>query len=342
MRAMRYHTDPVRGTLLPVRTSSNRCTTAAIALAALYATAPAPFRIAVTVDDLPAAGPLPPGKTRVSVLEEMLAAFRKHRLPPVYGFVNGERLERVAEGDSILRRWREAGNRLGNHTWSHASLNALPVERWVEDVVRNEPVLARFAPPSEWKVFRFPFLFEGDTQEKKSRAKAFLRGKGYLVAEVSIDADDWAYAPPFARCLARGDTKAAEEVRRAHLAAHVAELRYMREASRQIIGREIRHVLLLHLNAIDSDRLDALLSAYEAEGARFVDLRDALADPVYAMDPGVAAKWGAAFPYLLAKGRGIRLAAPPPTDEQRMAGLCPDASTEPAAPAPAGHEMQRH
>jgi peptidoglycan/xylan/chitin deacetylase (PgdA/CDA1 family) len=315
---------------------------AAIALATLCAAAPVPFQIAVTVDDLPMAGPLPPSASRVSVLEEMLAAFHKHRLPPVYGFVNGSRLAGLPEGESILRRWRETGNLLGNHSFSHVSLNALPVERWIEDVVRNEPVLARFAPPAEWKVFRYPFLFEGDTPDKKSRAKEFLRANGYLVAEVSIDADDWAYAPPFARCLARGDVKAADEVRRANLAAHVGELRYMREASQKLVGRDIRHVLLLHLNAIDADLMDTLLTAYEAEGARFVELRDALADPVYAMDPKVAVKWGAAFPYVLAKGRGIRLPPSPPTDEQRVAGLCPDASTQPSGSAPAGHEMEQH
>jgi peptidoglycan/xylan/chitin deacetylase (PgdA/CDA1 family) len=313
----------------------------ALAVAALSAAAPAPFDIAVTVDDLPVAGPLPPGTTRTSVLEQMLAAFRKHRLPPVYGFVNGARLAGLPEGESILRRWREAGNRLGNHTWSHASLNALPLDEWLGDVHRNEALLARFAPEAEWKVFRYPFLFEGDTKEKKSGAKEFLRKSGYLVAEVSIDADDWAYAPPFARCLARGDHRAADEVRQAHVAAHVSELRYMREASRELLGRDIRHVLLLHLNAIDADRMEALLSAYEGEGARFVDLRTALADPVYAMDPGIAGRWGAAFPYLLAKGRGIRLPPPPATDEQRVAALCPDGSNAAVPSRPAGHQMER-
>jgi peptidoglycan/xylan/chitin deacetylase (PgdA/CDA1 family) len=317
---------------------ARRAILAALAVVSLGGSEAIAFPIAITVDDLPAAGLLPPNTTRSSVLEQMLAAFRKHRLPPVYGFVNGAKLATLPEGDAILRRWREAGNRLGNHTYSHASLNALPVEQWLEDVSRNEPVLARFAPASEWKVFRYPFLFEGDTEEKRSRARAFLRSSGYLVAEVSIDADDWAYSPPFARCLGRGDRKAVEDIRRAHVAAHVAELRYMRAASRLLAGRESAQVLLLHLNAIDADRMDALLSAYESEGARFVDLPEALSDPIYAMDPGVSVKWGAAFPYLLAKGRAVTLPPPPPSEEQRIANLCGD---DPAAPSePAGHSMQ--
>lgn len=312
----------------------------AIAVALFCAPAAIAFPVAVTVDDLPAAGPLAPKTTRVAVLEQMLAAFHKHGLPAIYGFVNGSKLPALPEGDTILRRWREAGNRLGNHGYSHASLNAMPVEDWIEDVRRNEPVLARFAPASEWKVFRYPFLFEGDTEEKKSRAKAFLRGSGYLVAEVSIDADDWAYAPPFARCLLQGDAKGVEDVRRAHLAAHVGELRYMRAALRKLAGRESAQVLLLHLNAIDADRMDALLTAFESEGARFVELREALADPVYAMDPGVAVKWGAAFPYLLAKGRSVELPPPPQTEERRIVNLCPDGPAAPAASEPAGHSLQ--
>ena len=114
----------------------------------------------------------------------------------------------------------------------------------------------------------------------------------------------------------------------------------MRAAAQKLAGREIAQVLLLHINAIDADRMDALLAAYESEGARFVELREALADPIYAIDPGVAVKWGAAFPYLLAKGRAVQLPPPPPSEEQRIGNLCPDAAAPAAPRQPAGHSMQ--
>src|SRR5512144_2051410 len=45
--------------------------------------------IAITVDDLPTHGVLPPGTTRLTVAATMIDALRRHAVPGVYGFVNG-------------------------------------------------------------------------------------------------------------------------------------------------------------------------------------------------------------------------------------------------------------
>jgi hypothetical protein len=47
---------------------------------------PAP-KIAITFDDLPAHGPLPPGETRLDVISKVIASIREEGLPPAYGFV---------------------------------------------------------------------------------------------------------------------------------------------------------------------------------------------------------------------------------------------------------------
>ena len=58
------------------------------------------------------------------------------------------------------------------------------------------------------------------------------------------------------------------------------------------------------------DALDDLLTAYERAGVRFVELGRALADPLYAIDPGQPFPFGAAFPYLVARARGVAAPAP--------------------------------
>src|SRR5207245_7891840 len=129
---------------------------ACVALASACATRrPANVRrveVAVTVDDLPSHGPLPPGVSREQVEEQILAAFRKHALPPVYGFANGAKLGQLPEGRRILQRWLESGNPLGNHTFSHADLHRLPLDDWLADVQRNEPLLSELEPDGSWKM----------------------------------------------------------------------------------------------------------------------------------------------------------------------------------------------
>lgn len=56
-----------------------------------------PFDIAITVDDLPVHGELPPGVTRVALAQEHLRILKAHGVPEAYGFVNAGQLAREPE-----------------------------------------------------------------------------------------------------------------------------------------------------------------------------------------------------------------------------------------------------
>ena len=291
-----------------------------------HAPAPAPaVEVAVTVDDLPVLGPAFPGIDRAAIAERLLAAFRRHRLPPVYGFVNGQKVDADPAVEPILRRWRDSGNPLGNHTYSHPSLTGTSVPDYLADLERGEEILKKLEPDdSGFRVFRYPFLQEGDTLEKREAVRRYLTEHRYATAEVTIDAHDWAYTPPFARCTERADAAALASLRRSFVEGHVEELRRVRALAQRLVHREVRHVLLLHIGAADADAIDDLLTAYEREGVRWIDLRTALADPLYAIDPALSARSGAAFPYVLAKARGVP--APPAVFarglEERLDQIC--------------------
>ena len=270
----------------------------------------APIPVAVTVDDLPVHGPTPPGMSRLAMTERLLAAFAGHHLPPVHGFVNGTRVEEDPATEAVLRRWVAAGHALGNHTWSHLSLNTTALDAYLADVRRGEEILARVAPGQTWRVFRYPFLQQGDTVEKRDGVRRFLAETGYAVADVTIDADDWAYNAPFVRCAERGDQSTLAALRRSFVREHVEELRRIRAVTRTLAGRDVPQVLLLHAGAADADAIDALLTAFEAEGARWIGLRAALADPFYAPATHAPVPFGSALPYVLAGERGLKVDPP--------------------------------
>jgi peptidoglycan/xylan/chitin deacetylase (PgdA/CDA1 family) len=270
-----------------------------------------PVEVALTVDDLPVHGPVQAGVERVALAERFVAAFKRHRLPPVHGFVNGARVAEHPGAEKVLTLWVQSGNHLGNHTDSHVSLNDVGLPAYFADIERGETVLDAFDPA--WrssKTFRYPFLFEGNSREKRDGVRDYLRARGYEIAEVTVEADDWAFNQPFFRCANQGNAEALKHLHQRFVEAHVDELERMRELTRRLAGREIRHVLLLHLGVADADALDDLLTAYEHAGVRFVSLQEALSDPFYDLDPGVPFPFGAAFPYLVAKARGVHAAAP--------------------------------
>jgi peptidoglycan-N-acetylglucosamine deacetylase len=267
-------------------------------------------QVAVTVDDLPAHGPPLPGVSRLTVVERLLAAFAAHKLPAVHGFVNGKLVDDDPALEVVLRRWVDAGQALGNHSWSHPALNSTSLKAYLADIRRGEGIIARVAPGQAWKVFRYPFLQKGDTVQKRDGVRRFLAHEGYTVAEVTIDADDWAYNPPYVRCTARGDEASLATLRRSFIHEHVEELRRVRAITRRLAGRDVPQVLLIHAGVADADVIEALLTAFEAEGARWVPLRTALADPFYAPARHAPVKSGSSLPYVLARERGLRIDPP--------------------------------
>lgn len=181
--------------------------------AALAARAPAADRaVAVTFDDLPG----PPGAlvaNDVAALREntvaLLAAFRQAGVP-VVGFVNEGKLCLPGEGPAetagrrdVLRLWLDAGQELGNHTYSHRSLNRLALDEFEQDVVRGEPVTRALLAEKgrTLRFFRRPFLQVGLDLDKRRAFEAFLTGRGYTVAPVTIDNDEYVYAFAYAITL---------------------------------------------------------------------------------------------------------------------------------------------
>ncbi|HEY4013624.1 MAG TPA: polysaccharide deacetylase family protein [Polyangiaceae bacterium] len=290
-------------------------------------TDPAPIEVAVTVDDLPVHGPSFPGIDRMAIAHTFLGAFRRHHVPRVYGFVNGKHVDDDPASEAVLRRWLDEGQLLANHTYSHVNLKDVELPEYIADVEKGEGILKKLEPGgATWKYFRYPYLSEGDTPEKREGARRYLRDRGYAIAEVSLSANDWAFNGPFARCSARGDAAALATLTRTLVDVHVDELRRTRAVCESLAHREVPQILLLHIGAATAAAIDDLLSAYEREGVRWIDLPTALADPFYAEDPSTREGSGGTLPTLVARARGVPLPRPTRADdiEEVLKHVCPE------------------
>ncbi|HVI31475.1 polysaccharide deacetylase family protein [Phenylobacterium sp.] len=251
-----------------------------IALAAALLAGPAAAQdMALTFDDLPVHSDLPPGETRLGVIARLVGGLADAGAPPSYGFVNAAG-EAEAGGAEALRVWRAAGHPVGNHTWSHKRLQ--DPAAFEAEVVRNEPALQALG--GDWRWFRYPFLDEGATPELRSAARGILKARGYRIASVTLSFHDYAWNGPYARCAANGDQAAIARLEESYLAAADASLARARTLSRQVAGREIPLVLLMHVGAFDARMLPRLLALYRERGVRFVTLETAMADPFYRED----------------------------------------------------------
>jgi peptidoglycan/xylan/chitin deacetylase (PgdA/CDA1 family) len=228
---------------------------------------------------------------------------------PAAGFANASRGCGVPFAellDPVLVAWLDAGHELGNHTWSHPDLERTPLGTYLDDVRRGaapvDSLLRLRGRRLVW--FRHPFLHAGDAPAKKQGLASYLEANGWRVAPVTVDNQEWVYAYVYNAALERGDSALARRAADAYLDHIDDAFAYFEARSREVLGREIAQVLLLHANRLNADLLDALLARLRARGYRFVDLEEALVDPAYAVADPYLGRGGPSWIERWSSGRG--------------------------------------
>jgi peptidoglycan/xylan/chitin deacetylase (PgdA/CDA1 family) len=249
-------------------------------------------KIAITFDDLPLNGELPPGVTRVQIARDTLALLKARHVPAAYGFINARKLEGNADAAEALKVWA-AAEPIGNHTYSHLDLNANPAEAFEREIEQNEPALELLAAKDgNWHWLRYPYLREGETVEKRRAVRAYLQAHQYRVAQVTMDWEDYLWNSAYARCVAKNDAKSIEWLRSSYLNIASQYLDLGRQMATLVYGHDINHVLLLHLGAFSSTILPDAFDLLKRKGFKLVTLEEAESDPVYEGDPDAGSKYG--------------------------------------------------
>lgn len=246
--------------------------------------------IALTFDDVPMtvvgndhiAGPL---DVTQRLNREILATLRRHHATAI-GFVNEAKLNVEGERDAraaILEEWLASGMLLGNHGYSHVQFSDTTVEGYEEEFLRGDVITAPVMQQHQLteRYFRHPYLDTGDTQAKKQGFDAFLAAHRYLVAPVTIQNEDWMFNAPYTEARKHHNMAETKRVRDAYLAHTAAMFASAEDLSRSTFGREIPLVSLMHVDLLNADNLDAVLTLIERRGYRFISLPQALADSAY-------------------------------------------------------------
>jgi peptidoglycan/xylan/chitin deacetylase (PgdA/CDA1 family) len=210
----------------------------------------------------------------------------------VYGFVNGQKVRADPAGMEVLKLWIAAGFPLGNHTFTHMNLETNTADAFRADIVANEPLLSALMPAGDWNWLRYPYLHEGDTLEKRRQVRTFLQQRGYHIAQVTISFSDYAWNGPFARCADKRDAKAIEGLKASYLKNAADAIRTAQESARALFGRDIKHVMLLHIGSFETLMLPKLIELLKQRGFRLITLSEAESDPAYRSDPDLAYRQG--------------------------------------------------
>jgi peptidoglycan/xylan/chitin deacetylase (PgdA/CDA1 family) len=271
--------------------------------------------VAITIDDLPVVSTRPDIENRREITKKLLAHI-KHAKVPAIGFVNENKLyageKRDEQQVDLLRMWLDAGLELGNHTYSHRSLNTIPLADYEADLLKGEPITRELLSRKKktLRYFRHPFLQTGRTMEIKSQFNTFLREHGYTIAPITFDNADYIFARAYDNAFDRKDTALMKRVGEAYVPYMEAKLEYWERQSTKLFGREISETLLIHANFINSDYFDDLAAMFKRRGYKFVTLEQALKDEAYRLPDTYIGPAGISWLHRWAREKGKEFIIP--------------------------------
>ena len=265
--------------------------------------------IAITIDDLPVVSTRTDLRTGQEITRKILGHLKEANAPAI-GFVNENKLyagqKRDQDQIALLQMWLDAGLELGNHTYSHRSLNRIELADYEADLLKGELITKELLRKKgrEMRYFRHPFLQTGRTMEVKAAFDQFLREHGYIIAPISFDNADYIFSRAYDNAFDKNDPELMRRVGEAYVPYMESKLAYWERQSVRLFGRDMSQTLLIHANFINSDYFDDLAAMLKRRGYRFVTLEKALRDDAYRLPDTYIGPAGISWLHRWARDKG--------------------------------------
>ena len=195
-------------------------------------------------------------------------------------FVKGKNLD-SEKGKSIIKSWDNAGHLIANHTYSHPYFNSknVSLKQFKDELIKNDSLIKNYS--NYTKLFRFPYLKEGNTIEKRDGFRKFLKEKNYKIGHVTIDASDWYINQRLVNRLKENDKADISQFRKYYLKHLFNRAEYYNSISKKLSGKQIHHNILLHHNLTSALFIDDLIHHFKNNGWEVVNTKEAYKDPIY-------------------------------------------------------------
>jgi hypothetical protein len=215
----------------------------------------------------------------VENLDKLIRALKENHLPPTVDFVVGQAIDKT-----MLERWLQSGNLIGNMTYSRIKAKKSEPQRFIDDVMLNDKLLAPLLEKysASKKYFRYPRLKLSRDAQSREQIKEFLKSRGYIEAMATIEAPDVRFSDIYCAAQARGDETCASLIRQNFKMLLLDTTLKTRMATRSRTGYDVKLILTVGVNQFTCDYLSEVLAWYQNLGAHFISLDEALRDPLYA------------------------------------------------------------
>lgn len=235
--------------------------------------------IAITFDDAPrTASGYFNGPQRAKKLISELAT---HNIGSVAFFANSKSLN--TEGTQRLKTYSQAGHIIANHTHSHPDFNKTTLKAYTENFLSADAALSQFKGFK--KLFRFPYLRDGDSHEKRDGMKRVLRTHGYINAYITLNNYDWYIESLFQQAIKKGVSIDFDRLKQFYVQVMIESIEYYDQVAQTHLGRSPKHVLLLHETDISALFIGDLVEALRHKNWKIISTQEAYTDEIASYEP---------------------------------------------------------
>ena len=245
------------------------------------ATPSAAQEIALTFDDAPTGhSEFQSGAARTT---ELIKKLREVNVSQVAFFVVTSRVDSM--GKLRLKRYAEAGHIIANHTHSHARIDRIGIDNYIDDIFKADAILRSLPGFKPW--LRFPYLDEGRTLAHRDALRKALTENGYFNGYVTVDNYDWYLNRLFRTAVAEKKEINWDKLRSLYIDHLWKSIQFYDRLARETLGRSPKHVLLLHENDLAALFITDLVQFIRGKGWTIISPVEAYRDPIATAIPNV-------------------------------------------------------
>ncbi|WP_306253563.1 polysaccharide deacetylase family protein [Parvularcula sp. IMCC14364] len=236
-------------------------------------------RIALTYDDAPRSDAVISGDDRAAML---IAGLEAAGVEQAGFFITTSRIN-SPERLQRIQSYAAAGHVLANHSHTHPWLREVTAEEYLADIDRASETMALFENTRPW--FRFPYLNEAPTVEKRDAVRAGLVARDLRNAYVTVDNYDWYLESLYQRAVKAGEAVCMSALSDLYTDMLVDAANFFNDVAVETMGHSPAHTLLLHENDIAALFVLDLVAALEADGWEIITVDEAYQDPIADIEP---------------------------------------------------------
>lgn len=215
----------------------------------------------------------------------ILNALDKHTIK-VALFVCGMRVDH-ADGKALLSNWDSKNHLICNHSYLHGYYNSklIPAAAFIEDFLKGDRLIRTYK--NYTRLFRFPYLKEGNTTGKRDSMRIELKNSGYKNGYVTIDASDWYIDAQIGSELKKNIHADLTPYKEYYIKHILERANYYDSLAQSVFKRDIKHTLLIHHSLLNALFLDDLLRALKSNGWTLIDAKNAYGEELFLEQPDI-------------------------------------------------------